>query len=130
MHNAIIFLKKAFPVKKNRIIQGMAYGALLCAINLLTPLPESVRIPIWGARMLLILWFCMAVGFLWAGKLFLNLEIVGWTVIGYTAIGVILALCSPDRFGKVLLTGLCLFVVYIIITYVRQRHDSSEADRS
>ena len=42
------FFRKAFPVKKHRIVQGIAYGALLCAVNLLTPLLESTEIPIWG----------------------------------------------------------------------------------
>lgn len=117
------FFRKAFPVKKHRIVQGIAYGALLCAVNLFAPLLESSEIPIWGARLLLLLWICMAVGFFVAGKLFLNLEIVGWTVIGYTAIGVILTILSPDRFGKVLFTGLCGVVVYIVIFYIIHKHD-------
>lgn len=123
MNSMFTFFRKAFPVKKHRIVQGIAYGALLCAVNLLTPLLESTEIPIWGARLLLLLWICMAVGFFMAGKLFLNLEIVGWTVSGYTAIGVILTILSPDRFGKVLFTGLCGIVVYIVIFYIIHKHD-------
>lgn len=122
MRNHIIsFFRKTFPMKNHRIMQGAGYGALLCAVQFLSPMLISFQLPLWGARLLFFLWICIAAGFLWAGKLFLNLETAGWTIAGYTASGILLSFLLPDILGKVLITGLCGFVVSVVIFYAVQK---------
>lgn len=81
----------------------------------------SVKLSAGEVWLLILLFMCLAAGLLWAGRLFFNLEIVGWTMTGYTITGAVLTVISPDRFAISLIAGLRGLAVYTAVFYITQK---------
>lgn len=111
-------LNYAYPTNVRTVLSGLCNGAVLSAL-LFYPLPQvldkaQINPPQWVIGVLVAV---LVVGALWlayAEKLRQrNRGIVGWSGIGMTIYGVILAIAFHDRTGTgALIAGLALLVIH------------------
>lgn len=111
-------LNYAFPTNVRTVLSGLCYGVVLIAL-LFYPFPQildkaQINPPQWVIGVLIAV---LVVGALWlayAGKLRQrNRGIVGWSGIGMTIYGAILAIAFHDRTGTgALIAGIALLVIH------------------